>query len=230
MYTYNKYFVWYFSIIEKAKLRVTDQYTESHHIIPKSLSGTDDPDNLVKLLPREHFICHWLLIKITEGENQQKMKYALWMMMHATNEYQERYRLNSHSYAVLKENLSKVFSVQHKGKKMSEETKRKISETRKRKIADGELVVNVNKEKYKVIAEKRRGKKHSEETKSKIGKAHKGKTISEEQKKYLSELNTGNVRSEETKRKISEGLKRSYADGSKVSWNKGRKGIKHEES
>lgn len=33
-------------------------YFELHHILPKSLGGTNAADNLVLLTPKEHFICH----------------------------------------------------------------------------------------------------------------------------------------------------------------------------
>lgn len=35
-----------------------DFYYEKHHIIPKSLGGTNKKDNLVKLTPKEHFLAH----------------------------------------------------------------------------------------------------------------------------------------------------------------------------
>lgn len=60
----NKYSRWYFSIIEKARsLNRTKgtEYFESHHIIPKSMGGTNDLFNLVLLTAREHFIVHCLL-------------------------------------------------------------------------------------------------------------------------------------------------------------------------
>ena len=41
-----------------------DCYVEKHHIIPKSEGGTDEPDNLVNLTAREHYIAHLLLAKI----------------------------------------------------------------------------------------------------------------------------------------------------------------------
>ena len=39
-------------------------YTERHHILPKSLGGSDDPSNLVVLTGREHWVAHMLLHKI----------------------------------------------------------------------------------------------------------------------------------------------------------------------
>lgn len=220
----NKYSVWYYSIINNAKLLERSGYIEKHHIIPKSIGGNNKKENIVKLTAREHFLCHWLLTKMLDGNDKQKMSYALWMMMHMTNKHQaERYKINSHTYQLLKENLAIVFSDLNKGRKLTEEHKRKISETRKRKIAAGEIVVNENKEKYKIISEKRKGYKHTNETKRKIGKKHKGKTISMEQREYLSKLNTGNVVTEETKKKISKRQKEQYASGERVAWNKGKK-------
>lgn len=35
-------------------------YTESHHIVPRHAGGTDDDDNLVNLLPEEHYFAHLL--------------------------------------------------------------------------------------------------------------------------------------------------------------------------
>jgi len=54
--------------------------TERHHIIPKSLGGTDDPDNIVEVSPRVHYLLHLLLYKITTGEDKKKMWYAVWNM------------------------------------------------------------------------------------------------------------------------------------------------------
>lgn len=92
MFTDKFYSKVYFSTIEKAKNRGWKKARgrERHHIIPQSLGGSNDKDNLVYLSCREHFLCHWILLKITEGENQHKMRYAL-MGMRAENEHQERY-------------------------------------------------------------------------------------------------------------------------------------------
>ena len=38
-------------------------YTEVHHILPKSLGGKNNPENLIQLLPEEHLKCHWLRYK-----------------------------------------------------------------------------------------------------------------------------------------------------------------------
>ena len=40
-----------------------DEYTERHHIIPKSMKGSNEKDNLVRVTPREHYIAHLMLWK-----------------------------------------------------------------------------------------------------------------------------------------------------------------------
>ena len=87
----NKYSKLYYKITSNAKQRITEGYTELHHIIPQSMGGSNDKENLVELTAREHFICHWLLIKMTDGEDRSKMLYAL-KGMKAENKYQQRYQ------------------------------------------------------------------------------------------------------------------------------------------
>ena len=86
----NKYSKLYYKITSNAKQRFTEGYTELHHIIPQSMGGSNDKENLVELTAREHFICHWLLVKMTEGKDRSKMLYAL-NGMKAENRYQQRY-------------------------------------------------------------------------------------------------------------------------------------------
>ena len=87
----HKYSKLYYKITSNAKQRITEGYTELHHIIPQSMGGSNDKENLVELTAREHFICHWLLIKMTDGEDRSKMLYAL-KGMKAENKYQQRYQ------------------------------------------------------------------------------------------------------------------------------------------
>ena len=48
----------------RKKQEVFNGYYENHHIVMKSMGGSDDPENLVMLTPREHFLAHWLLWRI----------------------------------------------------------------------------------------------------------------------------------------------------------------------
>lgn len=75
----NKYSKWYINIINSAKNRILDDifYTEKHHIIPKSFGGSDVEENIVVLTYREHFLCHWLLVKCVKEPYKRKAFSAL---------------------------------------------------------------------------------------------------------------------------------------------------------
>ena len=59
----------YEQIIEHAKRKEIIGYSEKHHIIPRSMGGTNNPENLVALSAREHYITHWLLWKIHKSKS-----------------------------------------------------------------------------------------------------------------------------------------------------------------
>ena len=62
------YLLIYDVLIEKAQNREKPKgYTEKHHIIPRSLGGSDDNRNIVILTAREHFVAHCLLARIYGG-------------------------------------------------------------------------------------------------------------------------------------------------------------------
>jgi hypothetical protein len=92
MFKENKYTNLYNKLIERSVERNWKKASgrERHHIIPQSLGGSNDKSNLTCLSAREHFICHWLLIKMTEGEARSKMLYAL-MGMRAMSDVHQRY-------------------------------------------------------------------------------------------------------------------------------------------
>jgi hypothetical protein len=171
----NKYKTWYHNITENAKNRPINGYVERHHIIPRSLGGSDNKENLVDLTAREHFICHWLLTKMYTGESKSKMVYAL-NGMKRSNKFAQRYetKITSRVY----ENLKKEFSIIHsatmkgrlahnKGVSASEEQKEKNRLAAKGRVMSPESIA-------KGVA-KRTGQKRSEETKLKMSLAAKGK-------------------------------------------------------
>ena len=100
-----------------------------------------------------------------------------------------------------------------KGRKHSEETKRKISEAKKGKPRSEETKKKLS-EAHKGKPAWNKGKHASEETKKKISEAlrgqaawNKGSHISEETKRKISEAKKGKQMSEETKKKLSEAHK-----------------------
>ena len=103
LFNQTKYTKWYYNIIQNATLRLPQIviYTERHHIIPKSLDGSNNKNNLVNLTAREHFLCHWLLTKMTPNP---KMKPAFWRMLVKVNNFQNRYTSNSKTFENLRSN------------------------------------------------------------------------------------------------------------------------------
>jgi hypothetical protein len=93
MFIDNKYKKWYYQIIDNARKRKTPDIKETHHIIPRCIGGSNEKENLVDLTPREHFICHWMLTKMTESTNKSKMTFSLHLFFH----YNEHRRLNFNS-------------------------------------------------------------------------------------------------------------------------------------
>lgn len=120
----------YNNLIKKALEREIPQgYTETHHIIPKCLGGTNDADNLVILTAREHYICHWLLAK----QHKKKELYYAFSMMIVKSNKQDRYsngilyeRAKLHrSLATIGEN-NPMFGKKSACVSHTEETKEKI--------------------------------------------------------------------------------------------------------
>jgi hypothetical protein len=193
----NKYNNWYQSIVDRGQTRVLDDtvYTETHHIVPRSLGGSDDVTNLSVLTAREHFICHWLLIKIHTGEERASMIYAL-RMMRANNEHHKRYhtKITSRVYASIKEEYSRIQSKKVQGEKNPMWGKTH-SEEAKNKIREANLGNQITDEQRKKIKISKLGKTRapfSEEWRAKLSASSKGENNS----RYGVEV------SEETRKKI----------------------------
>lgn len=166
MFLLNKYTKWYFSIIEKSKnenrTRKDKIYYESHHIIPKCMNGTEE----VLLTAKEHYICHLLLCKMTEGTNKHKMINALIKMSFCKSKNQKRY--TSRSFSLVRSFIAQKNSEMFKGKQKSEkiknnmkghsgkwirteEYKKQVSERQKNKALDWTLLPNDDPIKIEII-------------------------------------------------------------------------------
>jgi hypothetical protein len=55
---------------------------ERHHILPKSMGGSDDAKNIAVLTYKEHFLAHWVLTKIKTGKDRYLALFALRRMTH----------------------------------------------------------------------------------------------------------------------------------------------------
>ena len=138
MYLDNKYTRIYYALINRAKSRTLDEttYVERHHIVPKSLGGNNKKANLVRLTPREHFICHLLLPKMLEGISKRKMSFALTNFTNRAKHGPTKiYKIGAKTYQIIKENAAKYMSeVQtgrvsnFKGRTQTEENKQSSRE------------------------------------------------------------------------------------------------------
>lgn len=117
MFLDNKYTRWYSSIIENSKQHPRSKkegYYEKHHIIPKSCGGTDEASNLVLLTPKEHFICHLLLLKMMKSEyHYHKMVFALNAMSRPRG---DKPAYTSAMYVYLKPKIAESIRAMHRGK------------------------------------------------------------------------------------------------------------------
>lgn len=91
-------------LIDRAKNRILEGYSEKHHVIPRCLGGSDESHNIVVLTAREHFIAHLLLIKIYP-ENRSLIHAAVMMCMG-----QSERKINNKMYDYLRNLFSKAVS------------------------------------------------------------------------------------------------------------------------
>ena len=99
-------------------------YYEKHHIVPRSLGGTDDASNLVYLTAREHFVAHWLLWKFSEGRDKYKMGHAFFRMCFHNSD-NRKIKLNSRYYQYAREAHREATRYFHTGKKLTKEQRKR---------------------------------------------------------------------------------------------------------
>lgn len=117
----------YYAIINKAlrkeysgqRWKGDGNYYELHHIIPRSLNGTNDNKNLVLLTAKEHYICHWLLVKCFDINSKERHKMLkAWFMMSATGDT-KRSIISMRNYEKYKSEFGKYMAEIQKGAKNS---------------------------------------------------------------------------------------------------------------
>jgi hypothetical protein len=206
----NKYKKWYDTIVQRGQSRILEStvYSETHHIIPRSLGGSDDLANLTVLTAREHFICHWLLVKMHTGHNRHQMLNAL-RMMRAENNHHLRYhtKITARVYANLKEEYAKLQSIKFTGEGNGMYGKTHSKEA-KDKIRQANLGNQINEEQRKKISDSKLGRTRdpfSNEWKENLSKNHKSKNP-----------NYNTAHSEETRKKIGDKLRGKKQDPERV--------------
>ena len=168
------------------------------------MGGDDSSYNVVQLTAREHFICHRLLVKMTEGRDRYKMVFALNLMMTPTKKLGSfRYYPCGRVYGQLKKDLSVI---------QREERAKMTVEERSAKFGNRRGTTQTTETKNK-ISKSHMGVKKSGQHALNISKGRKGIKFSETHLLNLSisHKNSSYVQPEEKKRRIACAMKLVWA-------------------
>lgn len=193
----------YQSLIERARQRSIDVYTELHHIIPRCMGGSDEPDNLVRLTPEEHYVAHQLLVRIYPGN--PKLVYAATAMTFS----RDGSRSNNKLFGWIRRKMAAAASERERGKVHSRETvakraasnrgKRRSEET-KRRISEKAIGRVISDEQRKIISQSNKERDVSTETRQRMSHAHKGRVKSQSEIDSIRRAhNSADVRSRKSK-------------------------------
>jgi hypothetical protein len=121
----NKYTKWYFNIINlrnsegfatRKLAKDALGYVENHHIIPKSLNGSNEKNNMIFLTAKEHFVCHHLLTKMCKSTDDLiKMRFALHKMC-TSSKNQDRIKITARLFDKIRKDFATDMSNLLKGK------------------------------------------------------------------------------------------------------------------
>jgi len=136
--------------------------SEKHHILPKSLGGTDDKCNIVTLSIGDHYFAHKLLTKIHSGK--------MWYTLHLMSRTRDGLRISRSDFETIRRN--KAIAVSEIARNRTEDEKRIIGE-------------NINK------AKKSQNFNHSDKTKAKISATKTGLKQTEESNRKRSLASKG---------------------------------------
>jgi hypothetical protein len=197
MFKQNKYTKWYFSIISSGQKtrNKSNVKLERHHIIPKSLGGSNDSSNIAFLTLRQHYVAHRLLPKMLVEKNAiSKMLYVLHLLSRRAH-----FKSSRHFELTLKAKAEAS-----RLRRVSPETRKKISEKAKARGKDST--------KAAVAAAKisNIGRKHSTEMREKLSKSLSGRKLSDSHREAIGKAATGRKMTEQNKDKLSQRLKNNH--------------------
>lgn len=190
-------------------------HKESHHIIPKSMGGTDESTNLIDLTLREHYIAHKLLFKTYKNISMacamnmmrnkgscNSRKYEQSKLTNCNFNYTDSLGIDSQNNFMISKCINKNHILSGNNNGMYGKVVARNS--------NGDIVV-VSKEEFKSgnYVGQNKGIKVSELTRKKLSEAKSGsnnpiygKKLSEETKKKIAAAHIGFKHSEETKEKL----------------------------
>lgn len=84
-------------------------YTETHHIIPRCMGGTNDPDNLVEVTRTEHALLHALLCRTYIYYD--KLYIAIMKILYSKNEHEDELFYENYNPELRKEKMEDVINL-----------------------------------------------------------------------------------------------------------------------
>ena len=149
----------YSDIMERSKTRRLNGYKERHHIVPRSLEGSNTADNIAVLTAREHYIVHKLLSKLFCSVRAYTFAFVL-MQNRSKSRNSRQYenfalkKYNSSLSRTRNKEFRRTVSDRFKGKPLSDNHKSNISGSnqgktmpyeQRRKISDAHQIPWENK-------------------------------------------------------------------------------------
>ena len=169
----TKYSIWYEYLVLKAKNRIlpADIYREKHHILPHCMGGKKNPDNLVELTAREHYIAHLLLWKMQMPIKwHNKMTMALHVMVNGSgNPKQDRsYLVPARLYEACRIEYVEIIRKRMQGPENPFRGQKHSQETIEKIIAANARTKDIRSAKLSGANNGMFGKHHDEATKARI--------------------------------------------------------------
>ena len=152
----------YLKLIEFAKTQqfTAEEHFESHHIVPRSMGGSNKKTNIVRLTARMHYIAHLLLWKAFRNRS---MCFAFHIFNSSMGNIHQQRSRRSKIFSEHRREFAEYLSILQRGKKQSRETikKRVDKNTGKKRPQDA----------VRITAEKNTGKTRTEKTCEKISES-----------------------------------------------------------
>jgi hypothetical protein len=136
----------YERLIQKARTQNLSSDYEVHHILPKSLGGTDSKENLVKMTYRQHYVAHLILWKIHGG----KMANAFFFM----NQQLRYKKIGSKAYQKLREQASNYISKVNSGRRLGVNRINEMREITRKQMQNPEAIKNLREKRFAQIITK----------------------------------------------------------------------------
>jgi hypothetical protein len=224
----------YNALVEKAKVRGLDKsqyegYFEIHHIIPRSMGGGNEDENLVMFTGREHFVAHMLLWRaFPEEVSLMRAAFLMSSRWRAERLEGDAKAINSKTYEKLRLEYADAVSEQVSGennpfygKTHTEETRTKLKawHAANPDFARNNMLGKKHSEEAiaKMSEYQRNRPPMTEETKRKIGDFHRGKPKNPDAIEKTRQANIGRKKTDEERKKISDAQKgRSWTEAQRA--------------